>query len=204
MKVPNESIAKTINYLEENKLGKKQINFRLKDWGISRQRYWGCPIPIAYDENNNPIKIPKDLLPVKLPEIKKFISNGNPLNEMHEWKKINIDGKEYTRETDTLDTFVDSSWFLRFALLVRKSSFNLDEVNYGCVDQYIGGVEPQFFTYYTQDFLCMLSKDNEKFDIKEPLKDYLHKVWFVMRLIDQNNNWVSPDEIVTIDGKISF
>ena len=93
LKVPSESIDKTINYLEEKNLGKRKTNFRLKDWGISRQRYWGCPIPIAYDENKNPIKIPKEMLPVKLPEIKKFNTNGNPLTVISEWKNINIDGK---------------------------------------------------------------------------------------------------------------
>ena len=66
LEVPNESIKKTIDYLEKNKIGIRQTNFRLKDWGISRQRYWGCPIPIAYDENNNPIKIPDNMLPVEL------------------------------------------------------------------------------------------------------------------------------------------
>ena len=108
-------IEETINYLEKNNLGKRKTNFRLKDWGISRQRYWGCPIPIAYDENNNPFKIPENMLPVKLPEIEKFTTEGNPLEEIEEWKNIKINGKKYRRETDTLDTFVDSSWyFLRF------------------------------------------------------------------------------------------
>ena len=110
LKCPGESIAKTIDYLEEKKLGERKINFRLKDWGVSRQRYWGCPIPIAYDENNNPIKIPKSLLPVKLPKIDKFKTSGNPLESDNDWKNIIIDGKKLVRETDTLDTFVDSSW----------------------------------------------------------------------------------------------
>ena len=81
LKVPSDSIKKTIDYLEKNNLGERKTNFRLKDWGISRQRYWGCPIPIAYDEKNNPIKIPKDLLPVKLPEVKKLDTTGNPLEK---------------------------------------------------------------------------------------------------------------------------
>jgi len=82
LKVPDESINKTINYLEENNLGQRKTNYRLKDWGISRQRYWGCPIPIAYDENNNPVKIPKKMLPVQLPKIDQLSSTGNPLDEM--------------------------------------------------------------------------------------------------------------------------
>ena len=95
LKVPDESIPKTIEYLENNNIGVRKINYRLKDWGISRQRYWGCPIPIAYDENGNPIKIPKDMLPVKLPEIDKFETSGNPLDHLEEWKNISIDGKNY-------------------------------------------------------------------------------------------------------------
>ena len=115
LKCPEESIIKTIEYLEKKNLGKKKINFRLKDWGVSRQRYWGCPIPIVYDQNNNPQKLPKDMLPVELPKIDKLDETGNPLDKLNEWKNIKINGKDFIRETDTLDTFVDSSWyFLRF------------------------------------------------------------------------------------------
>ena len=74
------------NILEEKKFRKKKINYRLKDWGISRQRYWGCPIPIAYDENNQIIKIPEKDLPVKLPNIEKINTEGNPLDSQDEWK----------------------------------------------------------------------------------------------------------------------
>ena len=132
LKCPDESIEQTINYLEKNKLGKKKINFRLKDWGISRQRYWGCPIPIIYDENNQPHKIPKELLPVKLPEIKELQETGNPLDDIKDWKEINIAGKKYFRETDTLDTFVDSSWyFLRFCSPNKKDyGFDYEEIKY--------------------------------------------------------------------------
>ena len=101
--------------LEKEKLRKKKTNFRLKDWGISRQRYWGCPIPIAYDENNEIVKIPIKELPVKLPEKINLNTKGNPLDNHADWKHVNINGKNCIRETDTLDTFVDSSWyFLRF------------------------------------------------------------------------------------------
>ena len=119
LKVPSKSIPETIKYLEKKNLGKSKTNFRLKDWGISRQRYWGCPIPIVYDEKNNPVKIPENMLPVKLPEIKQFNSNGNPLEEIDEWKNIEINGKKYTRETDTLDTFVDSSWYFKILFFTK-------------------------------------------------------------------------------------
>jgi len=157
LKVPNESIIETIKFLEKNNLGKKKTNYRLKDWGISRQRYWGCPIPIAYDENNLPIKIPRDMLPVKLPEIKKLNNTGNPLDTEDNWKFFELDGKKYRRETDTLDTFVDSSWyFLRFCSPQNTDhGFTHEEADYWMpVDQYIGGVEHAILHFYTQGFLC--------------------------------------------------
>ena len=85
LKAPNESIIETIKLLEEKKLGKKKINFRLKDWGVSRQRYWGCPIPVAYNKNGEIIKIPSESLPVKLPKIKNLNLQGNPLDHEEEW-----------------------------------------------------------------------------------------------------------------------
>ena len=106
---------------EKENLGEKKINFRLKDWGVSRQRYWGCPIPIIYDENNNPHKVPKEMLPVELPQIEQLEPTGNPLDKAHNWKNVVINGKKFIRETDTLDTFVDSSWyFLRFCSPKKK------------------------------------------------------------------------------------
>jgi len=155
-KVPGESIIKTIEILEKRKLGKKKINFRLKDWGVSRQRYWGCPIPMAYDQHGKVFPIPKENLPVKLPENINLNCKGNPLDSAKEWKKIKIDGKELTRETDTLDTFVDSSWyFIRFCSAKNeKYGFDYDEVKYWMpVDQYIGGVEHAILHLLIRDFL---------------------------------------------------
>ena len=206
LKVPNESITKTIEFLEKKKIGLKKTNYRLKDWGISRQRYWGCPIPIAYDEKNNPIKIPKELLPVKLPKIEKINTKGNPLDEMTEWKNIKIKGKNCTRETDTLDTFVDSSWyFLRFCSPNNNNyGFNHDEVKYWMpVDQYVGGVEHAILhLLYSRFFMHALSKDNDSFNIKEPF-DGLFTQGMVCHETykDKKNNWVSPEDIKTIDGQ---
>jgi len=204
--VPDESISRTIDYLEKNNFGERKTNYRLKDWGISRQRYWGCPIPIAYDENNNPIKIPKNLLPVKLPTINKFESSGNPLDQMNEWKNIEIDGKKYVRETDTLDTFVDSSWyFLRFCS-AKKSDYGFDkeDVKYWMpVDQYIGGVEHAILhLLYSRFFMHALSYQDENFDIKEPFEGLFTQGMVCHETYkDKNSNWVSPDELVTIEGK---
>ena len=206
LKVPSESISKTIEHLEKKNIGQKKTNYRLKDWGISRQRYWGCPIPIAYDENSNPIKIPKSMLPVKLPEIDKFETSGNPLDHLQEWKNISIDGKKYLRETDTLDTFADSSWyFLRFCSANKTNyGFDNEEIKYWMpVDQYIGGVEHAILhLLYSRFFMHALSYKNENFDIKEPFKGLFTQGMVCHETYkDKNNNWVSPDELVVIDGK---
>ncbi|MDA8835381.1 leucine--tRNA ligase [Candidatus Pelagibacter bacterium] len=206
LKVPSESIIKTIEFLEKNNLGKKKTNYRLKDWGISRQRYWGCPIPMAYDENDQPIKIPKNMLPVELPEIDKLSSTGNPLDSENEWKYFNLDGKKYRRETDTLDTFVDSSWyFLRFCSPHNTNhGFTQEEVDYWMpVDQYIGGVEHAILhLLYSRFFMQALSYKNDNFKLKEPF-DGLFTQGMVCHETykDKTNSWLSPEEVTSEDGK---
>ena len=206
LKVPSESIIKTIEFLEKNNLGTKKTNYRLKDWGISRQRYWGCPIPMAYDENDQPIKIPRNMLPVKLPEIEKLSNVGNPLDSEDNWKFFNLDGKKYRRETDTLDTFVDSSWyFLRFCSPHNLDrGFTQEEANYWMpVDQYIGGVEHAILhLLYSRFFMQALSYKNDDFKLKEPF-DGLFTQGMVCHETykDQTNAWLSPDEVISEDGK---
>ncbi len=206
LKCPDDSILKAIEYLEKNNLGKKQINFRLKDWGVSRQRYWGCPIPIIYDEEGNPEKVPEKFLPVKLPVIKKLDTAGNPLDEIDNWKVLQIDGKKYTRETDTLDTFVDSSWyFLRFCSPQENSyGFNKEEVDYWMpVDQYIGGVEHAILhLLYSRFFMLALSYENKNLAIEEPFKGLFTQGMVCHETYkNENNQWLSPDEIETINGQ---
>jgi len=206
LKVPGESINQTIEFLEKNNLGMKKTNYRLKDWGISRQRYWGCPIPIAYDENDQPIKIPKNMLPVKLPEIDKLSSTGNPLDSENEWKYFNLDGKKYRRETDTLDTFVDSSWyFLRFCSPHNTNhGFTQEEVDYWMpVDQYIGGVEHAILhLLYSRFFMQALSYKNDTFKLKEPFNGLFTQGMVCHETYkDQNNAWLSPEEVSSEDGK---
>jgi leucyl-tRNA synthetase len=206
LKVPSESIDITIEFLKKNNLGEKKTNYRLKDWGISRQRYWGCPIPIAYDENDLPIKIPVDMLPVKLPEIKKLSITGNPLDTENDWKYFTLNGKKLRRETDTLDTFVDSSWyFLRFCSPHNiNHGFDPNEANYWMpVDQYIGGVEHAILhLLYSRFFMQALSYKNDDFKLKEPF-DGLFTQGMVCHETykDQTNEWLSPDEVTSEDGK---
>ena len=206
LKVPDESIIKAIEFIEKKKLGKKKTNYRLKDWGISRQRYWGCPIPIAYDEDNQPFKIPKEMLPIQLPEIEKLNSTGNPLDTANDWKYFTLDGKKYRRETDTLDTFVDSSWyFLRFCSPNNtKHGFTQEDVNYWMpVDQYIGGVEHAILhLLYSRFFMQALSFKNNDFSLTEPF-DGLFTQGMVCHETykNQKNKWLNPEEVFSENGK---
>ena len=209
LKVPDQSISETIKLLQNKNLGEKKINYRLKDWGISRQRYWGCPIPIAYDENNDIIKIPESQLPVKLPENVDINVNGNPLDAQDNWKKITINGKKCTRETDTLDTFVDSSWyFLRFCSANDKSlAFDKSDLDYWMpVDQYIGGVEHAILhLLYSRFFMRAINLNNSDIKIVEPFKGLFTQGMVCHETYkDDNDNWLSPDEIFSENGKEYF
>jgi len=209
LKAPDQSIIETIKILEEKRIGKKKINFRLKDWGVSRQRYWGCPIPIAYKKNNEIIKVPLEKLPIKLPENINLNTNGNPLDHQENWKNIIIDDEECILETDTLDTFVDSSWyFLRFCSPKNKDlGFDIDEVNYWMpVDQYIGGVEHAILhLLYSRFFTRALDYKIDKIKTKEPFKGLFTQGMVCHETYkDQNNNWLSPDEVFSENGKQFF
>ena len=209
LKVPEQSIVETIKILEERKIGKKKINFRLKDWGVSRQRYWGCPIPIAYRKNNEIIKVPLEKLPIKLPENINLNTNGNPLDHQENWRKIIIDDEECMLETDTLDTFVDSSWyFLRFCSPKNEDlGFDIDEVNYWMpVDQYIGGVEHAILhLLYSRFFTRALDYKIDKIKAKEPFKGLFTQGMVCHETYkDQNNKWLSPDEVFSENGKDFF
>jgi leucyl-tRNA synthetase len=206
LKAPDESIAETIKLLEKKNIGKKKINYRLKDWGISRQRYWGCPIPIAYDVDNNIVKIPEENLPVKLPENIDINTNGNPLDQHKTWKHININGKKCVRETDTLDTFVDSSWyFLRFCSSNnQKKEFDNSEIDYWMpVDQYIGGVEHAILhLLYSRFFMRAINLNNNNMKIKEPFKGLFTQGMVCHETYkDENNKWLSPEEVSSDNGK---
>ena len=209
LSAPEDSINETIKILEKKKIGNKKINFRLKDWGISRQRYWGCPIPIAYNEKNEIVKIPDSDLPVQLPENIDLNTTGNPLDAHKDWKNININGMKCTRETDTLDTFVDSSWyFLRFCSSSNEAeAFDENDIKYWMpVDQYIGGVEHAILhLLYSRFFTRAIALDNNKITIKEPFEGLFTQGMVCHETYkDKNNNWLSPDEVISEDGKKFF
>jgi len=204
-----EGKSEVIKRISEKGMGEATTNYRLRDWGISRQRYWGCPIPIAYDENNEVVTIPEENLPVTLPNIESLNIEGNPLDSEKEWKSVNINGKQCTRETDTLDTFVDSSWyFLRFCSSNNiDNPFSEEDLKYWMpVDQYIGGVEHAILhLLYSRFFMRAISLDNKKIDIREPFKGLFTQGMVCHQTYkDNNNNWLSPEEIHSEDGKNFF
>jgi Leucyl-tRNA synthetase len=161
-----------IDKLKELKIGKKEINYRLRDWGISRQRYWGCPIPIMYREDGEIIPVPESELPITLPEDIDFSIPGNPLERHPTWKHTicKKTGLKAIRETDTFDTFIDSSWyFARFCDLDNSKPINKDEANYWLpVDQYIGGIEHAILHLLYSRFFTRALKITGHLEIKEP------------------------------------
>ena len=194
--------TKIIKEIEKLKIGEKKITFRLKDWGISRQRYWGCPIPMIHLEDGSIVPVDKSELPVKLPEDIDLNQNGNPLEKHKSWKKTvyKKTGKPATRETDTLDTFVDSSWyFLRFCSPTRTSDpFDIKKVNYWMpVDQYIGGIEHAILhLLYSRFFMRALKKNNNEIKDNEPFKGLFTQGMVCHETYkDQNGKWLNPSEV---------
>ncbi len=199
---------KIIKAIIDKKIGEKKTLFRLKDWGISRQRYWGCPIPMIYLEDGSVVPVDKSELPVELPDDIDINSQGNPLEKHPSWKHTvqKSTGKKAIRETDTLDTFVDSSWyFLRFCSPNYKlSPFDEKKVNYWMpVDQYIGGIEHAILhLLYSRFFTKSLNKLNNKIDISEPFKNLFTQGMVCHETYkDQKGNWLYPEEIKKISSK---
>ncbi len=199
---------KIIKEIEKKKFGKRKTLFRLKDWGISRQRYWGCPIPMIYLEDGNIVPVDKSELPVELPDDIDLTSKGNPLDSHPTWKNTveKKTGKKATRETDTLDTFVDSSWyFLRFCSPKYKlGPFDEKKLNYWMpVDQYIGGVEHAILhLLYSRFFMKGINKLNNKINLTEPFNNLFTQGMVCHETYrDENGNWLYPDEVTKIDNE---
>jgi leucyl-tRNA synthetase len=202
-----EAQKKIINIIEDKKIGNSKIIYRLKDWGISRQRYWGCPIPILYREDGKIIPVPEKDLPITLPEDIDFSKPGNPLENHPTWKytKCPETGMKAIRETDTLDTFVDSSWyFLRFCSpQEQKLPFNEEDVNYWMpVDQYIGGVEHAILHLLYSRFFTLALKDEFKFKFSEPFQNLFTQGMVCHPTFKtEKGEWVFPKDIKFENGK---
>ena len=193
---------KVVSMLSEKQMGQKKVTYRLKDWGISRQRYWGCPIPVIHCEKCGVVPEKKENLPVKLPENVSFENPGNPLESVTEW--LNIDcpvcGYPAKRETDTMDTFVDSSWyFMRFTSPKHTRPIKSDELKYWMsVDQYIGGVEHAILhLLYSRFFARAMHKTGHiTEDFLEPFSALFTQGMVCHETYkDTEGNWLSPEEI---------
>ena len=194
---------RAIEEIEKKGIGIKKISYRLKDWGVSRQRYWGCPIPMIYLEDGTITPVEKSELPIMLPEDVDLKSSGNPLKNHKTWKNT-IDkktGKKAVRETDTLDTFVDSSWyFMRFCSPdFRDKPFDLQKLNYWLpVDQYIGGIEHAILhLLYSRFFMRAVKIANSEIKVKEPFKNlYTQGMVCHETYKDEKNKWLNPEDII--------
>ncbi len=198
-----EEAKKTIiSKIEEEKIGERKTLYRLKDWGISRQRYWGCPIPMIYLEDGSVVPVDKSELPIVLPEDVDLNSSGNPLDNHQSWKKTTHKktGKPAIRETDTLDTFVDSSWyFLRFCSPKNeKFPFDKKQTNYWMpVDQYIGGIEHAILhLLYSRFFMKAIKQTNSQIECSEPFKNLFTQGMVCHETYkDLKGNWLDPTEV---------
>ena len=165
--------------LEKDNIGKKKVTYRMRDWLISRQRYWGCPIPIAYDKNGNPHAIPEDQLPVVLPKVDDYKPDStgrSALAKCEDFLKVTIDGEEMTRETDTLDGYACSSWYLwRYTdPHNKKAAWDKDKVNYWApTDVYVGADHAVAHLLYVR-FWCKFFADEGYLDFREPVKKLLY------------------------------
>jgi leucyl-tRNA synthetase len=197
---------KIIKKIEEKKIGNSKIIYRLKDWGISRQRYWGCPIPIMYREDGKVVLVAEKDLPIELPKDVDFSKPGNPLENHPTWKhtKCPETGMKAVRETDTLDTFVDSSWyFLRFCSPKENSRpFNIDEANYWMpVDQYIGGVEHAILHLLYSRFFTLALQDEFKLKVSEPFENLFTQGMVCHPTFKtEKGKWVFPKEVIEKNG----
>lgn len=196
-----ETAQKTIiDKAESEGWGKAQTTWRLRDWGVSRQRYWGTPIPIIHCEDCGPVPVPKDQLPVVLPEDIDFETPGNPLERHATWKQVDCPqcGKAATRETDTLDTFTNSSWyFLRFASQPDNKPFDPEVVKQWMpVTQYIGGIEHAILHLLYARFWTRALASIGQLEFQEPFESLFTQGMVTHETYQlDDGSWLSPEEV---------
>ncbi|QOP41779.1 leucine--tRNA ligase [Sulfurimonas marina] len=205
-----ESQAKIIEHFEAKNIGKKTTNYKLKDWGVSRQRYWGAPIPFIHCDDCGLVMEDKANLPVALPEDVEITGEGNPLEKHPTWKHCKCPkcGKDAVRETDTMDTFVESSWyFLRFCaseLNWEKEAFSADQIKYWMgVDHYIGGIEHAILHLLYARFFTKVFRDLGYLEFDEPFDRLLTQGMVLKdgaKMSKSKGNTVDPDELIAKYG----
>ncbi|CAN5169922.1 leucine--tRNA ligase [soil metagenome] len=197
-----------IRRAEEEGWGRREVAFRLRDWGVSRQRYWGTPIPMVHCQSCGPVPVPREQLPVVLPADFTFDVPGNPLARNEEWRRTTCPrcGAEALRDTDTFDTFVTSSWyFIRFAIQPVDQPFDKAEAGkWLAVDQYIGGVEHAILHLLYARFWTRALKRIGRIDVDEPFKG-LFTQGMVTHLTHQDSEgrWLSPEEAEKHEGPVT-
>ncbi len=195
-----EAKAAVAERMEAEGIGKRTITYRLRDWGVSRQRYWGCPIPVIHCGDCGVVPVPRDALPVTLPEDVDFSQPGNPLDRHPTWKHVDCPkcGRPATRETDTFDTFVESSWyFARFACANAEEPLDRRAVDYWLpVDQYIGGIEHAILHLLYSRFFTRALRDCGYLDFDEPFTGLLTQGMVCHQTFrDADGNWLFPEEV---------
>ncbi len=196
-----DAIEKVIEELEESGLGEEDVNYKLRDWLISRQRYWGTPIPVVYCDECGVVPVPEEDLPVELPEDVEFTGRGNPIETSDHFTETECPecGREAERETDTMDTFINSSWyFLRYCSPdLKEAPFYSDEANYWMnVDQYVGGIEHAVMHLLYARFFQKFLRDQGMVEQDEPFEKLL-----TQGMVNHpaykcpEHDWIYPEEI---------
>lgn len=194
-------VAKKLSETDFNGAPQAELKtqFKLRDWGVSRQRYWGCPIPVIHCDDCGAVPVPKADLPVILPDDINFDKPGNPLDRHPTWRHVACPccGKDARRETDTMDTFVDSSWyFARFTDPNNDNPTDPDMANHWLpVDQYIGGIEHAILHLLYSRFFTRAMQKAGHLDIKEPFKGLFTQGMVVHETYKGPNGWITPAEI---------
>ena len=196
-----------IDKIEKENIGRKKTNYKLRDWGISRQRFWGCPIPIIYREDGEILAVDEEDLPVKLPDIKEFGESSTTLNNINDWKETVCPetGKRAYRETDTFDTFFESSWYyFRYCNARLGEPFDKKDIEHWLpVDQYIGGIEHAILHLLYSRFFTKALRDLNYFNLDEPFHG-LFTQGMVTHVTYRNKNgeWIEPKNVESFNGQL--
>ncbi len=193
--------------MEAEGRGEPTVKFRLRDWGVSRQRYWGCPIPVVHCEACGTVAVPREALPVRLPEDVSFDRPGNPLEHHPSWKRVACPdcGAPALRETDTCDTFVDSSWyFARFCSPRAEAPLDRAAVDYWLpVDQYIGGIEHAILHLLYSRFFTRALERCGHVSIEEPFAGLLTQGMVCHETYrSAGGEWLYPNQVARRDGRV--